>query len=222
MKMFLECPKQLYHSAVAPKGSPDRVEFQQTAAMIAGNLVDDALTKRISKGTPLPSQYAPYEPIAAAVLDAPGTKFTQLKVTLDRAFKPCGYFDKQAWCRSVYDLAIIDGEHAFIWDWKNGILWPDTDQLTLFAATAFHQFPELEVVDTSYVWLKPGVTSDETYRRKELNDLWQVFIPNEERMQACYRTNHWPAAPKRGAKSCKQCGANQAKLCDKAEGPYGG
>jgi hypothetical protein len=222
MSQFLECPKQLYHNAVAPKGSADRIEFTQTPQMIAGNLVDDALTKRISNGTPLPSQYAPYEPMVAAILAAPGVKFAQLKVTLDRTFKPCGYFDAGAWVRSIYDVAVINGDYAFIGDFKNGMIWPDTNQLKLFAATAFHQFPELEVVSTSYIWLKHGQTSDETFRRKELNDLWQVFIPDEERMQACYQTGHWPAAPKRGAKSCERCNVNQAGKCDKAQAPYKG
>lgn len=221
MNTFLECPRQLYHNAVAPKGHPDRVEFIQTKAMIEGNLVDGALATRISDGTPLPPQYAPYEPMVAALLAAPGTKYTQLKVTLDRAFKPCGYFDSGAWCRSIYDVAIINQEHAFIGDFKNGMIWLDTNQLALFAATAFHQFPELTVVDTSYIWLKHGQTSDATYRRKELNDLWQLFIPDEERLQACYKTGHWPAAPKKGAKSCSRCGANQAGKCSEAQGPYG-
>ena len=221
-KTWMECPKQFYHANVAPKGHPDRVEFIQSAAMIAGNLVDDALTQRIAKGKPLPPQFAPYEPMAAAVLAAPGAKYTQLKVTLDQSFQPCGYFDSNAWCRSIYDVAVIDGTHAFIGDWKAGMIWPDNDQLMLFAATAFHQFPELEVIDTSYIWLKHGQTSDETYRRKELPELWAVLLPEVEQLQVAFRTNHWPAAPKRGAKSCKQCGANQAGKCDKAQGPYGG
>ncbi|MBK8773028.1 MAG: hypothetical protein IPM06_21720 [Rhizobiales bacterium] len=65
-----------YHKNVAPKGSADRVEFVQTEAMLAGNRIDDALTQRIAKGTPLPAQYAPYEPMAAMVLAAPGVKYT--------------------------------------------------------------------------------------------------------------------------------------------------
>jgi hypothetical protein len=218
----MECPKMFYHKNVAPKGSADRVEFVQTPAMVAGNLVDDALTQRIAKGTPLPPQYAPYEPMAAMVLAAPGAKYTQLRVTLDPSFKPCGYFDKQAWVRSIYDVAVINGTYAFIGDWKAGMIWLDTDQLALFAATAFHQFPELEVIDTAYIWLKHGQISEETYKRKELPELWAGLLPEVERLQVAYRTNHWPAAPKRGAKSCKQCGANQAGICDKAEGPYGG
>lgn len=220
-KDWMECPRMFYHKNVAPKGSADRVEFVQTEAMLAGNRIDDALTQRIAKGTPLPAQYAPYEPMAAMVLAAPGVKYTQLRVTLDQAFKPCGYFDRQAWCRSIYDVAVINGSYAFIGDWKAGMIWPDNDQLALFAATAFHQFPELETIDTSYIWLKHGQTSDETYRRRELPDIWAVLLPEVERLQVAYRTNHWPAAPRRGAKSCRQCGANKAGICDKAEGPPG-
>ena len=221
-KTWMECPKAFYHQNVAPKGSPDRVEFMQTPQMIAGNLVDDALTQRIAKGTPLPSQYAPYEPMAAAVLAAPGAKYTQLKVTLDSSFNPCGYFDSNAWCRAIYDVVVINGTHAFIGDWKAGMIWPDNDQLALFAATAFHQFPELEVIDTSYIWLRHGVTSDETYRRKELPEIWAGLLPEVEQIQVAYQANHWPAAPKKGAKTCARCAANAQKKCDKAEGPFGG
>ena len=219
-KDFMECPKMFYHKNVAAKGSPDRIEFVQTKAMIDGNLVDDALTQRISNGTPLPPQYAPYEPMAASVLAAPGAKFTQLKVTLDPTFKPCGYFDATAWVRAIYDVAVVYEGHAFIGDWKNGMIWPDNDQLMLFAATAFHQFPELEVVDTSYIWLKHGQTSDATYRRRELPELWAMLMSDVDRLQAAYRTNNWPASPKNGAKSCKRCNVNQMGKCNQAQGPY--
>ena len=97
----------------------------------------------------------------------------------------------------------------------------DLNQLALFAATAFHQFPELEVVDTAYIWLKHGVTSDKTYYRRELPEIWNGLLQEVERLQVAFRNNHWPAAPKRGAKSCKQCGANQKGICKEAKGPYG-
>jgi hypothetical protein len=220
-KDWMECPRMFYHKNVAPKGSADRIEFVQTAAMRAGNLIDDALTQRIAKGTPLPPQFAPYEPMAAAVLAAPGAKYTQLRVTLDQAFKPCGYFDSTAWCRSIYDVAVINGSHAFIGDWKAGQIWLDEDQLKLFAATSFHQFPELEVVDTAYIWLKHGVTSDKTYARRELPELWMGLLPEIERLQVAFRNNHWPAAPKRGKNSCSRCNVNQQGKCSEAKGPYG-
>lgn len=219
-KTFCDCPKQLYHTQIAKKGHPDRVDFVQTKAMIDGNLVDDALTKRISLGTPLPPQYEPYEPMVQAVMAAPGNKFTQMKLALDQTFTPCGYMDwDNAWVRVIYDIAVIDGEYAFLGDWKNGQIWLDEEQLRLFATVGFHVFPEVQTIDTSYIWLKHGVTSDKSYDRRELPDMWQTFIPTIERMQAAFKTNHWPATP--GKQACKWCSVNQAGKCEAAAVPFG-
>jgi len=190
---------------------------------LAGVEVDNALTARVSKGTPLPAKFAPYEGIAALVCAAPGQKFTQMQLALDQSLKTCGYKDwDHAWVRVIYDAAIINGTHAFVFDWKNGQIWPDDDQLRLFATVGFHTFPELEVIDTSYVWLKHGVTSDKRYTRRELPDLWAIFIPDVERMQSCFKSNHWPAAPARGEKSCAYCAVNKAGKCKEAQGRYKG
>lgn len=221
LKQYLACPRQLWHS-IAPKGHPDKVEFVQTKEMIDGNLIDDALTKRIAAGTPLPPQYAPYEGMVAAVISAPGTKITQAKMALDQAFNPCGYMDwDKAWVRVIYDVAVINGEKAFIGDWKNGKVWIDEEQLRLFATVGFHVFPELQVIDTAYIWLRYGVLSPKTYTRRELPDMWMTFLPDIERLQVSFKTQTWPATPKRGAKTCQWCPANQAKKCLVAQGPYG-
>lgn len=209
---YLECPKKLWHTAVAKKGHPERIEFSQSAAMIAGNLIDDALTKRISGNVPLPSQFAPYEPMAAAVLAAPGTKMTQVKLALDQAFQPCGFMDwDRAWLRVIYDVAVLNGEHGWLGDWKNGQIWLESDQLKIFAAAGFHHFPELQVIDSSYVWLAHGQTSDATYRRKDLPELWGELLPAVENMQVSYKTNHWPPTPSKRA--CKFCEVRKRGMC---------
>lgn len=221
MKQFRDCPRQLWHS-IAPRGHPDRVEFVQTPEMIAGNLIDDALTQRISSQKPLPPEYAPFEGMAQAVLAAPGTKITQAKMALGRSFTPCGYMDwDNAWVRVIYDVAVLDGERGFIGDWKNGKIWVDEEQLRLFATVGFHVFPELQVIDTAYIWLQHGVISPKTYQRRELEEMWMTFFPDVERMQVSHKTNNWPAMPKRGAATCKWCQANRTGKCGEAQGPYG-
>lgn len=223
LKMFKECPKQVWHNAAAPRGHADRIEFKQSKAMLDGIEVDNALTARISEGTPLPEKFSPYEPLAQSVLAAPGVKFTQMSLALDRSLCPCGYKDwDRAWVRVIYDLAIINGEHGFIWDWKNGQIWLDEDQLRLFATVGFHHFPEVMTFDTSYIWLRHGQTSDKTYRRREIADLWQTFLPDVERLQAAFKANHWPAEPANGKKTCSRCSVNEAGLCKEAKGPFGG
>ena len=82
----MDCPKQLYHTAVAKKGHPDKIEFVQSAAMLAGNEIDNALTARIAKGVPLPEKFAAHEATCAMIVAAPGTKFTQMKIAFDQSF----------------------------------------------------------------------------------------------------------------------------------------
>ncbi len=221
LKTFRDCPRQLWHN-IAPRGHPDRVEYVETTATKAGNAIDDALTKRIGSKTPLPAQYAHFEPMAAVAASAPGQVFTQMQLALNQALEPCGYKDwNAAWVRVIYDYATINGEKAEFWDWKNGQIWLDEGQLKLFAIVGFHCFPQVQQIDTSYVWLQHGKTSDETYYRKDLPELWMSFLPDVERMQVAHKTGQFPALPKRGKASCKWCSANKMGLCKEAQGPYG-
>jgi hypothetical protein len=224
-KTFKSCPRQLWHQ-IAPKTHPDHVPYEQNKFQKAGEEIDSALTARISKGVPLPEKYADYEGMAALAATAPGNRFTQMQLALDQSFEPCGSRDwDRAWVRANYDYALINGSHAFVWDWKNGKPSVDESQLQLYAAVGFHTFPEVEVIDTSYVWLQHGTTSPRTYRRRELSDLWHTFLPTVEQMQVSFSNSHWPATPERqafGASVCKWCVANKAGKCPVAAVKYGG
>jgi len=220
LEQFKECPRKLWHSALAPKGSPDRIEFEQTQAMKDGNAVDEALSARISKGTPLPAEFAGWESLCQNILAAPGDKLVQVKIAFDVAMKECGYMDwNKAWLRVIYDLCIVQKRAGFIWDWKNGQIKVSEDQLRLFALTGFHYFPEVEEIHTSYVWLKHGQTSNKVYYRKDVPAMWATFTPDVERLQSCATSNHWPTTP--SPLACKWCGANKSGRCKDAAVQYG-
>mgnify|MGYP007051386289 FL=1 len=209
--------------AVAHKNTAEHVPYTESKAQRDGKEIDDALTARLGANILLPEKFAQWEPMCAMILKTPGTKFTQMKIAFDQAFKTCGYMDwDTAWLRAIYDFAIVNGDHAFVWDWKNGAIWPDDDQLKLFAATGFHLWPEVDTIDTSLVWLKHGITSDRQYRRRELPTMWSELLPDVERMQTSFKANHWPADPKNGARTCGWCPVNRAGKCDRAAGPYKG
>lgn len=221
LKTFKECPAKLWHTAVAPKGHPDRCEYVETAAMRAGTEVDNALTARISNGTPLPEKYQKFEPLAKMMLEQPGVKLTQLQLALDRSFKPCAYKDwDNAWVRVIYDIAVINGSYAFLGDWKNGQMWIDEDQLRLFAAVGFHQFADVDVIDTAYIWLKHGHISPKLYHRRDLPDMWQTFIPDVERMQIMWKAGDYPYTP--SPRACGYCDANREGKCPNAAVKYKG
>lgn len=220
LKTYKECPGQLWHTAVAPRGHPDRVEYVQSAAAQAGSEVDDALTKRISLGTPLPQKYAKWEGMAQMLLQQPGAKLTQVQLALDRSFKPCGSKDwDRVWVRAIYDIAVINGNYMFVGDWKNGQMWVDEQQLKLFATVGFHHYPEVNYIDTAYIWLAHDQLTPKTYMRRELDDLWHTFLPDVERMQVSWRNNDWPKTP--SSRACKWCSVNQAGKCAVAAVKYG-
>lgn len=225
LRTFLNCPKQLWHTAVAPKWHADRVPYQANEFQAAGNAVDAALTARVQSGTPLAPQYQQYERMAAVLASAPGAKLSQLELALDQSFQPCGSKDwDRCWVRTKIDYANIQGPWALFLDYKNGKVSIDEKQLKLYAATGFHTFPELEVIDTSYGWLQHGFTTDRTYRRSELGALWQEFLPDVERMNVCYTNNTWPATPEHkimGAPVCRWCPVNQLGKCGVAAVKYG-
>ena len=224
-KVYLACPKQLWHTAVAPKGSLEHVPYMESKAQRDGNEIDNALSARIGASVPLPEKFAQWEPVCALVITSPGTKFTQMRIAFDQSLKVCGYTDwDKTWLRAIYDLAIVRpaDHYALIWDWKNGSIWPDDDKLKLFAATGFLAWPEVDTIDTSLVWLKHGITSDRQYLRRELPEMWNDLLPDVERMQVSYKTGHWPAEPARGKQTCGWCPVNKAGKCDRAAGPYKG
>ena len=219
---FTTCPRQLWHQ-VAPKGHVDRVEFEPTKQILDGREIDEALSARLGKKVPLPAKFQPYEPMCQLIDAAPGSKHVQMQLALDQTLKPCGYRDwDRAYVRVIYDLSIIDRTHAFLWDFKNGKISTSEGQNCLFSATAFHVLPEVETIDTAYIWLQYGVVSPKTYRRRELPDMWQEFIPTVERMQVAHKNGYWPAEPQKFGKSfaCRWCGANKAGKCKDAKEAY--
>lgn len=221
LKMAKTCLGQLWHCAVAPKGNPDRVEYFESEAQRAGKEIDTALCDRISKGVPLPEKFAKFESMCAMLCGTPGAKLTQVQVALDTSFAPCGSREwDRVWVRAVYDFILRAGNYAFILDWKNGKVWADEDQLRLSATIEFMQSPEIEVIDTSYVWLSHDKLSPKLYRRRELSDLWHTFLPDVERMQIAYQTKHYPYNP--SERNCGYCDANRAGKCPAAAIAYKG
>lgn len=221
LKMAKECLGKLWHCAVAPKGDPGRVEYRESEAQRAGKEIDEALCSRISNNTPLPAKFAKWEPLTAMVCATPGAKLTQVQVALDSSFRPVGSRDwDNVWVRAVYDLIIRQPSYAFLWDWKNGKIWVDEDQLRLSAAIEFIQSPEIDVIDTSYVWLSHDQISPKIYRRSELADMWHTFLPDVERMQIAHQNKHYPYNP--SARACGYCDANRAGKCPAAAVPYKG
>ena len=218
---FKKCRAMFWWKNVDPR-KPKPVAYIETPSMKEGKVQHKAFEDRIATGKPFPERYAHYEPIAQAILNAPGENMCEHQITFDPAFKQVGWFDKNAYLRVGIDILKLHGSVAWAGDYKSGNPWTDesNSQLKLTAAIVFTAFPEVQKVTTSYIWLKPGLIESSVYHRSQFQELWQELMVEPNKMQEAYVLDHWPTNPTNW--NCGYCPVNAKGLCTDAKGSYKG
>lgn len=186
LEMYRNCPKQ-YQEVRELKNF---VDDPNTEWRMWGNRVHEAMANALSKGAPLPQGMEVWQPIADKFKSVRGTLQVENQLAINEAFQPCTWFDKKTWARSVLDAIWIDGELAKVVDWKTG-KQKSSDQLALFALITFCHFPQVQRVNTAFVWLKTGAMTPEKFTRADVPRLWQLFLPDVKRIEASKLNNVW-------------------------------
>lgn len=205
LKDFINCPKQYYHTKVAK-------DFEKSASeqMLYGTAVHKALEDYVRDGTPLAKNYEIFKPQVDALLDIPGTRYCEHEMALDRDKKPCGFKADDRWVRGVVDLLIVDGDSAYIVDYKTGSnKYPDPKQLKLMALMTFVHFPEVELIKAGLLFVMHNTFIDERYKRKDTDSLWALFEPDLKRLEIAFENAVWPA---RAGGLCGWCPVSSCKF----------
>lgn len=187
---FETCGRKYYLTRVAKTV----VETQHETAR-HGEDVHRALEVAVKQQTPMPEKYKELQPIAMKLQAYPGKREAELKLAIDKSFKPVSWFDKQAWCRGIIDLNVEKGNKAVALDYKTGKRKPESTQLMLFAGLLMHHKPYLEQVTTGFVWLKDKKIDREDFTRDSIGIIWQEFMPRVERMELAYKKDQWVPRP---------------------------
>jgi len=191
LKEYTTCPKQYFHLKVA-KDFTKKI----TKQMSYGSEVHTALENYVKDGTPLAKNYERFRPSLDALLEIEGTRYPEHKMALDADKNPCNFDDEKRWVRGIADLLIIDGESAYIVDYKTGSnKYPDTKQLKLMALMAYVHFPDIVRIKAGLLFITRNAFVSEEYQRNQVNRLWEEFTPSLERLKLAYENNLWPAAP---------------------------
>ena len=207
LKSFEDCPKKFYHLNIARD-----VKEQPSEAMTAGANDHKHLESRIREGKPLPSHLASMEPVCAAfgaARERGMELLTEQQWAFTRDFQPTDWFSKSVWVRVILDVAAVSKKNALVADWKTGRRDPDWEQLKLFAAALFLQYP-VEKVTAQFIWTKNGEVDSEVFHRDDAPAIWEHFIERAARLQHAADTNTWPAQPNRW---CGRCAVKLAGLC---------
>jgi ATP-dependent exoDNAse (exonuclease V) beta subunit len=125
-----------------------------------------------------------------------GIKYPEHRMAITYDKEPCTFGAKNYWTRGIADLLVIDGDQGFIVDYKTGSnKYPDPKQLQLMALMAFAHFPELQHIKAGLLFVahEHFVTSE--YTREKIDEYWQDFYWELERMRLSYENDSWQANP---------------------------
>jgi hypothetical protein len=134
------------------------------------------------------------EPLAAKQ----GEKLTEMKLGLRKTedgYEACGFFDKDVWYRGIVDLLILDGDRAWMIDYKTGknAKYADMKQLDLMAGAIFVKYPELKVIKSGLAYVVSHEFPKKTHERKKLKQYLSVFDDQLDRLDAAMDNGIWNA-----------------------------
>lgn len=192
---FLLCPKQYYETRVQKS-----VKSPPTQLSLWGDRVHEHFEHRLSSGKPAtPMAGDPsldvYQPVIERFSKTKGAFSAEVKLAIDNAFKPTGWFASDVWCRGIVDALWLDRHVARMVDWKTGRRKTGSYQLRLFALLIFAHHPDVDLVNTAYVWLQTGKVDVEKFRRKDVPKLWQDILIDVRRLEVAYKNNTWVPRP---------------------------
>ena len=187
---FQNCPRAFYEKRIAKSVTETKSE-----QMIWGEWVHKQFEDRQKEGKPLPETLKEHEAFMQVLESSPGEAYTERKVALAKDLSPCGFFDKDVWCRGVIDFAKVAGEKAVVVDYKTGKPHSKYKQLKLFALQTFAEFPEVNTINVQYYWTQTQVPTGQVYTRAMTNELWSDFTPVLKQYLYAFKENVWQPRP---------------------------
>lgn len=159
-----------------------------------GDEIHKRLEKRLLSGVPLTGMMAEYEKFCQTIEAAPGELHPETGFALTRNFEKTHVKDwDNAWFRGIIDVLKVNGDKAWIGDWKTGKVKNEYDQLELFAAITFIFYPEVQEIKANYIWLKTmELSPTQTYRRSDIQAIWAKHIPKALALEKAFAENNWP------------------------------
>ena len=189
LKTYEQCARK-YHEVNVLKKHP----FTETEATRYGTVVHEAIELYIKDGTPIPPQYAQFNPVVDAVLNKPGRHHAEHEMALTVDLQPCGFNDENAWVRGIADILIVDDDNLTAWigDWKTGSnRYPDRDQLVLMSLMVFEHFPHIRKINSALLFIvKNDMVKLQMYREQK-DAAWQRYRERVALIENSHHHNVW-------------------------------
>lgn len=189
---FANCPRQFVETRVHKN-----FKSEQTQDQIWGEKVHKHFEERMAHRTSLPKDLKDHEMYMIHLEELPGHFFTEQKIAFDLKMKPCGFFDRDVWCRGVIDYQKVDEESRRAWlaDYKTGKPHEKWRQLALYALHTFASFPFVDLVNAQFYWTQTQTATKKVWGRAEIRELWGMFLPDLKQYKEAFDLNTWQPRP---------------------------
>lgn len=191
LKVFQQCPKKYYHLRIAKD-----VAQGDTEATIYGKEVHKAAEDYMRDGTPIPEKFAYMRPILERLERIEGDRYCEFEMALaetDIGHVPCDFYDTNYWWRGIADLLIVNGDMAYMIDYKTSknAKYADLKQLDAMAACVFKMFPDVKRIKSALLFVVSGefVNKDHFYD----TDYLKGFQFDLERLEIAIHSGVWNA-----------------------------
>lgn len=199
LKNFEACPRKHLEVDILKT-----IKEEESEQLKYGDTVHQVMHQYIAKGTVMPPLLEKeLKPWAEHVFQFRGvdvrTKGAKVEVeqkyAITEDFGPCEFFAKNAWFRGIGDVIWMLGPVAYIGDWKTGKVLDDSQQLALMAACVFAHYPQVQIVRSSFIWLKEDCETVKDFKRDEMAAMWAGLWPRIEALKTAHETNQYPERP---------------------------
>lgn len=194
IKTFEQCPKKYYHLKVAK----DFKDADSTAT-IYGKELHLAAEEYIRDGKPIPAKFSFIQAVLDSLNAIPGEKFCEQKLGVGKQgeteYYPCDFFAPDVWWRGIADLLVVNGEEAFLVDYKTGksAKYADMKQLDLLAAATFLKFPTIKKIKSALLFVVSSEFVHKTHEASLVTSYFDTFLPDLERLDGALESGVWNA-----------------------------
>jgi hypothetical protein len=190
------------------------IKFVETLQIKEGNAGHTAFEQRVGGGKPLPLDLQQYEAFAQP-FDGRGA-LVETWFYVDVNGRACDRYAKDKFLHGKIDVALVDGENAFINDWKFGnSKYEDPFELEVCAVLLNAKYPSLRRIKGTYSWIRDG-------RVSQVYDLSNTAATWREICRVMSQILAWKAAgefPKKQSGLCSWCQRYDCNLNTNPEKP---
>ena len=186
LKDYENCARKYHEVRVLKKHKQEKTE-----QILYGEELHKAAEQYV-KGVPLPKQFEFIQGMIDALLAKEGEKSVEIQMALDIDLQPVEWFSKQAWVRGIADLLILDGEVAWVVDYKTGSnKYPDRNQLDLMSMLVFAHYPEVKQVNSALLFVVKNSMIKHKVKREDVEKLWWEYRERVSRIEASHTNEVW-------------------------------